>query len=118
MRHFWQFEFLCIVDVIGYVLAGPIANQVLIARWFHRRRGQAMGYAYLGLGLGGVTAPMLVNFLVRNLGWRHSLELLGAAILLVLVPIGFWVTRSSRVISQPFPRHWRGATADRPIPPS
>ena len=95
MRHFWQFELLCVLDVVGYVLAGPIANQVLIARWFHRRRGQAMGYAYLGLGLGGVVAPMLVNFLSRSLGWRHSLELLGTAILLVLVPIGFWVTRSS-----------------------
>jgi len=95
MRHFWQFEFLCIVEVIGYVLAGPIANQVLIARWFHRRRGRAMGYAYLGLGLGGVIAPLLVNFLARNLGWRHGLELLGTLILLVLFPIGIWVTRSS-----------------------
>jgi MFS family permease len=95
IRYFWQFEFLCIVEVVGYVLAGPIANQVLIARWFHRRRGQAMGYAYLGLGLGGVVAPMLVNFLARSIGWRHSLELVGTAILLVLVPIGFWVTRSS-----------------------
>ena len=95
MRHFWQFEFLCVLEVVGYVLAGPIANQVLIARWFHRRRGQAMGYAYLGLGLGGVVAPMLVNSLARSLGWRHSLELLGTAILLVLVPVGYWVTRSS-----------------------
>src|SRR5690349_17503015 len=28
MSRFWQFELLCIVEVIGYVLAGPIANQV------------------------------------------------------------------------------------------
>jgi MFS family permease len=95
MNRFWQFEPLCIVEVIGYVLAGPIANQVLIARWFHGRRGRAMGYAYLGLGLGGVTAPMLVNFLARYLGWRHALELLGALILVVLFPIGILVTRSS-----------------------
>ncbi|HEV2197705.1 MAG TPA: MFS transporter [Candidatus Acidoferrum sp.] len=95
MSRFWQFELLCIVEVIGYVLAGPIANQVLVARWFGRRRGRAMGYAYLGLGLGGVAAPMLVNFLARSLGWRHGLELLGTFILLVLFPIGIWVTRSS-----------------------
>ena len=95
MSRFWQFEVLCIVEVIGYVLSGPIANQVLVARWFQRRRGQAMGYAYLGLGLGGVAAPMLVNFLARSLGWRHGLELLGTFILLVLFPIGIWVTRSS-----------------------
>ena len=94
MSRFWQFELLCIVEVIGYVFAGPIANQVLIARWFDRRRGQAMGYAYLGLGLGGVVAPMLVNYLARSLGWRHALELIGVAILLVLVPTGIWITKS------------------------
>jgi MFS transporter, OFA family, oxalate/formate antiporter len=95
MSRFWQFQILCIVEVIGYVLAGPIANQVLIAKWFGRRRGRAMGYAYLGLGLGGVAAPMLVNSLARSLGWRHGLELLGTFILVVLLPVGIWVTRSS-----------------------
>ena len=95
MSRFWEFEILCIVEVIGYVLAGPIANQVLIARWFQRRRGRAMGYAYLGLGLGGAVAPKLVNFLAQSLGWRHGLELLGTFILLVLFPIGILVTRSS-----------------------
>ena len=83
---FWQFELLCIVEVIGYVFAGPIANQVLVARWFERRRGQAMGYAYLGLGLGGVAAPLLVNYLTRNYGWRPALQLIGVVIALVLVP--------------------------------
>jgi MFS family permease len=95
MRHFWQFEVLCILEVTGYVLAGPIANQVLIARWFERRRGRAMGYAYLGLGLGGVAAPLLVNYVARGLGWRYGLALIGILLLLVLIPIGAWVTRSS-----------------------
>src|ERR1700733_5431810 len=94
VTRFWQFELLCIVEVIGYVFAGPLANQVLVAKWFERRRGQAMGYAYLGLGLGGVVAPILVNYLARTLGWRHALEIIGAAIALVLIPTGLWVTRS------------------------
>ena len=92
---FWQFELLCVVEVIGYVFAGPIANQVLVARWFERRRGRAMGYAYLGLGLGGVVAPLLVNYLARTLGWRPALELIGAAIAITLVPTGLWITRSN-----------------------
>jgi MFS family permease len=95
VQHFWQFELLCIVEVIGYVFAGPLSNQVLVAKWFERRRGQAMGYAYLGLGLGGVVAPLLVNYLARTLGWRHALELIGTAIALVLVPTGLWITRST-----------------------
>jgi MFS family permease len=58
---FWQYESLCVAEVVGYTLAGPLANQVLISRWFRARRGRAMGYAYLGLGLGGVVAPPLAN---------------------------------------------------------
>ncbi len=95
MTRFWQYELLCVMEVLGYVLAGPLANQVLIARWFRERRGQAMGYAYLGLGLGGVAAPLLITALTRTIGWRHALESVGALIGIVLVPVGIWVTRSS-----------------------
>ena len=95
MNRFWHFEVLCIVEVIGYVLAGPIANQVLVARWFDRRRGRAMGLAYLGLGLGGVAAPLLVNFLAHHFGWRLALESIGTLTLVVLFPLGILVTRSS-----------------------
>jgi MFS family permease len=91
---FWQYQFLCILEVLGFVLAGPIANQVLIARWFRLRRGRAMGYAYLGLGLGGVVSPLLVNFLTRNFGWRHAIQIVGAIVVVVLTPVGLWITRS------------------------
>jgi len=94
MTRLWQYELLCGTEVVGYVLAGPIANQVLVARWFRARRGRAMGYAYLGLGLGGVVAPMLINFLVQAYGWRHAMEIVGLVILVVLFPIGIWITRS------------------------
>ena len=40
MSKLWHYELLCVMEVVGYVLAGPIANQVLVARWFRVRRGQ------------------------------------------------------------------------------
>ncbi len=83
------------LEVLGYTLAGPIANQVLISQWFQLRRGRAMGYAYLGLGLGGVVSPPLANLLIRSFGWRHALEIAGTLILLVLFPVGFGITRST-----------------------
>src|ERR1700719_3264986 len=87
MTKLWQYELLCITEVLGYVLAGPIANQVLVAKWFEARRGRAMGYVYLGLGLGGVVSPLLSNFLIRNFGWRHALEVVGLLIMLGLIPV-------------------------------
>jgi MFS family permease len=95
MTRFWQYETLCMVEVLGYVFAGPIANQVLIARWFRVRRGRAMGLAYLGLGLGGVVSPPLANALIRSFGWRHAIEIMGLTMLSILLPIGFFVTRST-----------------------
>jgi MFS transporter, OFA family, oxalate/formate antiporter len=80
---------------LGFVLAGPIANQVLVARWFTAQRGRAMGYAYLGLGLGGVVSPQLANFFTRMFGWRHAIEFVGLLTLIVLIPVGIWVTRSA-----------------------
>jgi len=94
MTKLWHYELLCVMEVLGYVLAGPIGNQVLVARWFQARRGRAMGYAYLGLGLGGVASPLLCNALIRNFGWRHALEFIGLLIVVVLVPVGIFVTRS------------------------
>jgi MFS family permease len=95
MTRFWQYELLCVLEVLGYTLAGPIANQVLISQWFRVRRGRAMGYAYLGLGLGGAISPPLSNLLIRTLGWRHALQAAGTLILLVLFPVGIWITRST-----------------------
>ena len=95
MTRLWQYYFLCIGEVFGYVLTGPIPNQVLISNWFLVKRGRAMGTAYLGLGVGGAISPLLINSLIHGFGWRRALELIGALILLVLLPVSQWITRSS-----------------------
>jgi len=95
MTQLWQYEALCVLEVLGYVFAGPIANQVLVSRWFRARRGRAMGFAYLGLGSGGVVAPLLVNYLIRTYGWRHALEIVALTLMAVLLPAGIWITRST-----------------------
>jgi MFS family permease len=95
MTHLWEYFFLCVIEVVGYVLAGPISNQVLISNWFRVKRGRAMGYAYLGLGLGGVAAPALSAYLIKEIGWRHSFVVVGGLIGVVLLPVAQWVTRSA-----------------------
>ena len=90
-----QYYLLCFFEVVGYVLAGPIPNQVLIANWFRAMRGRAMGYAYLGLGVGGTASPLLVHWLIETFGWRKAFEVLGIMIAIVLLPLGIWVTRSA-----------------------
>jgi MFS family permease len=95
MTRLWEYYLLCIVEVIGYVLAGPISNQVLISSWFRAKRGRAMGYAYLGLGIGGVAAPVLAAYLIHWTGWRHAFAIIGILIGVVLLPVTQWLTRST-----------------------
>jgi MFS family permease len=95
MTRLWQYYLLCIMEVVGYVLTGPIPNQVLISNWFGVKRGRAMGGAYLGLGLGGAISPLLINGLIQSLGWRHAFQIIGVLILVVLFPVDQWITRSS-----------------------
>jgi MFS family permease len=94
MTRLWQFYLLCTMAAVGYVLSGPIPNQVLIANWFQIRRGRAMGYAYLGLGLGGAVSPLVIQPLIQAFGWRHALQVAGVVILVVLFPITQWLTKS------------------------
>ena len=94
MTRLWQFYVLCTMAAIGYVLSGPIPNQVLIANWFRINRGRAMGYAYLGLGLGGAISPLAIQPLIQRLGWRHAFHLTGFLMLVVLFPVAQWITKS------------------------
>jgi MFS family permease len=91
----WHYYLLCVALVLGYVLTGPIPNQVLIANWFRAKRGRAMGYVYLGAGLGGAVAPPFANTLIERFGWRHAFQITGIVILLVLFPVAQWLTRSA-----------------------
>src|SRR5436190_13070315 len=95
MTRLWQYYLLCIMEVVGYVLTGPIPNQVLISNWFRLKRGRAMGSAYVGLGVGGAISPILINGLIQSVGWRHAFEIIGVLILIVLFPVSQWITLSS-----------------------
>ncbi len=95
MSRLWQYYLLCMAEVIGYVLTGPIPNQVLITNWFRTRRGQAMGLAYVGLGLGGAVSALLVGRLIETFNWRRAFVIIGVLILAVLFPVAQWVTRST-----------------------
>ena len=50
-------------NAISKLIVGPLPNQVLLSRWFRQGRGKAMGFAYLGIGLGGAAVPWLSYWL-------------------------------------------------------
>jgi sugar phosphate permease len=85
------FYFFYFFNALGYVCGGPLPCQVLVSRWFDRTRGKVMGIAYLGIGVGGAIVPLLSAWLTARVGWRLSLQLLGASIVLVALPLAYFV---------------------------
>jgi MFS family permease len=88
------FYFFYLFNALGYVCGGPLPNQVLVSRWFQRSRGKAMGFAYLGIGVGGAIAPLLANRLTQQFGWQGALRTLGVLVVLLALPLAFFIKES------------------------
>ncbi len=71
------------------VLMGTLLVGVMLARWFSRRRGTAMGVAALGTSACGLLLPPLLQYGIDMEGWRTMLQLLGIGVLGVLLPLAW-----------------------------
>ncbi len=80
-----------LLNALGYVCGGPLPNQVLLSRWFDENRGKAMGFAYLGIGVGGAIVPLAATWLTAHFGWRAALQVLGVAMVVIALPVAWFV---------------------------
>jgi MFS family permease len=96
------FYFFYGFNALGYVLGGPLPNQVLLSRWFDRARGRAMGIAYLGIGVGGALVPLIAYALTQAYGWRGALRILGVLMIVVSLPAA-WFVREPRTAAKAGP---------------
>jgi len=99
------FYLFYLFNALGYVCGGPLPNQVLISTWFDKSRGKAMGFAYLGIGIGFVTVPVLQYWLTNQFGWQGALRALGILIVVIALPMALFVKESpeSRKLRQAGP---------------
>ena len=91
MTSLWMFYAFYLLNALGYVCGGPLPNQVLLSRWFDKARGKAMGFAYLGIGIGGYLVLKLSPRLVDAFGWRGALQVLGILIIALALPLAYFV---------------------------
>jgi MFS family permease len=65
--------------------AGPTASNYafVVARWFDRRRGLALGIALSGVGLGTAIIPQIAAFLIGHLDWQSAYIGVGGVILVL-----------------------------------
>lgn len=85
MGALWQLYALNALAAMGITCAAWIPNQTLIANWFARQRGLAMGIALTGIGFGGLVMAPLTAALIARLGWRLAFAVQGGLIWVLVV---------------------------------
>jgi MFS family permease len=83
----WQlYVFYSAVGMIGSG-AGPVVYGIVASHWFDRHRGLALGLMMFGLGSGALVMPPLAQRLIAHFGWRIAYATIGAAVLIVPLPV-------------------------------
>jgi MFS family permease len=74
---------------IGFVAIGPLTTAAMAARWFHRRRGLALGLAAVATSGGGFTVVPLLSRAIQDHGWRMGLtyEAVGMAVIIIVLAL-------------------------------
>ena len=108
MTALWMFYFFYLFNALGYVCGGPLPNQVLLTRWFDKARGKAMGFAYIGIGVGGMVVPQLARWLNSQFGWHRGLMTLGVLMIVIAAPM-VWIVKEQ-------PEGYKASVAAPPLP--
>lgn len=81
---------------IGASAMGGLATAKLVANWFTRKRGFALGIAATGISASGVVMPLISAELIEAYGWRQGFLMFGGFTTLIVLPLV-----SALVISAP-----------------
>lgn len=70
-----------------------IPFQVLISRWFMRKRGRAVGIMAMGFSLGVIMVPIMQR-IIDDVSWQASFVFVAVLLAVVFIPIGLFVVRN------------------------
>lgn len=84
----WQVHLLIGVFFgLGFGLMGILPASVLVIRWFKRRKGTALGVSNMGVSLGQMILAPVSMILLLSIGWRLTFVVLGAAAVVLIMPL-------------------------------
>jgi len=96
MQTLWHFYlFYGVIGALGMIGFGGLVTHTIIAKWFVRMRGRAMGMASMGVSISGMIFIPLNHYLISDYGWRHALIIGGLLIwCIAFLPTVLFVRRS------------------------
>lgn len=90
-----QFYLLvALLAIAGMGTQPPVFSRMVVS-WFDRQRGLALGVTLSGVGLAGMVLPSIIQPLIAGPGWRTAYLAFGLLVLLVALPLAFFVMRDT-----------------------
>ena len=86
MTSLWHLRLILALSGITVAATTLVPAQTVITLWFNKKRGRAMGFTLMGIGLGGLVLPPLVAWLIQQVGWRQTYQISAAATVVLLLP--------------------------------
>ena len=94
-RNIWHFyAMFLLIPIVGAGTLPQSYSRVIIA-WFARRRGIALGISLAGFGVGAALVPAFAQYMIEHHGWRMAYLGFAAAILLIALPMAFFLLRET-----------------------
>ncbi len=95
MSGLWQYYIAYSLIGFGVSATGPVITTLIVSNWFVRRRGMAIGAMSMGAGTAGlVFTPLVIVYLIPNLGWSSSYLTFAAITAFIAVPLAALVIRT------------------------
>jgi sugar phosphate permease len=97
------FACLLMFQALGWPCIGPLVHTKLMVNWFSRNRGMALGIAIMGISVAGIVMPTVATFLSEVFGWRGAYSLYATILILVFVPLTFFVVKQDPSVIGQYP---------------
>jgi MFS family permease len=84
----WEFYLvLGTLVALGISSMGGLSSSKLVANWFVKKRGTALGVATMGISLSGMIMPPIATALIDGFGWRGGFVAYGFGTALLVLPV-------------------------------
>lgn len=89
----WHLYGALMIAALGFASAVAVPVNVLIARWFERRRSLAIAVTYTGIGAGGLIGIPIAAAFINLYSWYATSTILAVSVWALLIPLSLLVVR-------------------------
>lgn len=95
IQNLWSFYACYGVISVGMTAFSAIPATKLVALWFKKRRGLALGIASSSVGVAAfILAPIIATYLIPGYGWRLTYVFLGLLTWILIIPAALLIVKT------------------------